>query len=162
MLPLRSGHGRPLAHLATGGGAQSVVAASMFVGDACRRCAVVISKSHPMLPVWSWAETSTSRRTWARIDRLHPGRGQDAGAAAPMPSLVGATVRDREAGQVQGRFSWNRVGQARLAIGAQFIRDMIVDAWAASATGMVGYPMVNVRDIESGKVRATRELMGAD
>jgi len=39
---------------------------------------------------------------------------------------------------------------------------MIYDAWRASAEGMVGYPMVNVRDIESGKVRATRELMGAD
>ena len=39
---------------------------------------------------------------------------------------------------------------------------MIVDAWQASATAMVGYPMVNVRDIESGKVRATRTLMGAD
>jgi hypothetical protein len=39
---------------------------------------------------------------------------------------------------------------------------MIMGAWLASATGMVGYPMVNVRDIESGKVRATRELMGAD
>lgn len=51
---------------------------------------------------------------------------------------------------------------ARLAVRAQFIRDMIVDAWLASATGMVGYPMVNVRDIEGGKVRATRELMGAD
>jgi len=25
-----------------------------------------------------------------------------------------------------------------------------------------GYPMVNVRDIESGKVRVTRELFGAD
>ena len=51
---------------------------------------------------------------------------------------------------------------ARLATGAQFIRDMIVDAWVASTPAMVGYPMVNVRDIESGKVRATRELMGAD
>ena len=50
---------------------------------------------------------------------------------------------------------------ARLAAGAQFIRDMIVDAWLASATAMVGYPMVNVRDIESGKVRVSRELMGA-
>jgi len=40
--------------------------------------------------------------------------------------------------------------------------DMVYDAWLASATGMVGYPMVNVRDIETGKVRATRELMGAD
>jgi len=32
----------------------------------------------------------------------------------------------------------------------------------ASADAMVGNPMVNVRDIETGKVRATRELMGAD
>jgi hypothetical protein len=51
---------------------------------------------------------------------------------------------------------------ARLAAGAHFIRDMIMDAWLASATAMVGYPMVDVRDIETGKVRATRSLMGAD
>ena len=45
---------------------------------------------------------------------------------------------------------------------AQAVRDLIVDAWLASADAPVGYPMVNVRDIESGKVRATRELFGAD
>jgi hypothetical protein len=39
---------------------------------------------------------------------------------------------------------------------------MIVDAWLDSATTPVGYPMVSVRDIESGKVRATRDLFGAD
>ncbi|MCW5703290.1 MAG: hypothetical protein KIT82_11995 [Bradyrhizobium sp.] len=50
----------------------------------------------------------------------------------------------------------------RLAVGAQIARDMIYDAWLASADAPVGYPMVNVRDIESGKVRATRALMGAD
>jgi len=50
----------------------------------------------------------------------------------------------------------------RLAAGAQAVRDMIVSAWEDSANTPVGYPMVNVRDIESGKVRATRELMGAD
>lgn len=50
----------------------------------------------------------------------------------------------------------------RLALGAQFARDMIMEAWLASADAPVGYPMVNVRDIESGKVRATRTLMGAD
>jgi hypothetical protein len=50
----------------------------------------------------------------------------------------------------------------RLALGAQFIRDMVYDAWLASADAMVGYPMVKVRDIETGKVRATRELMDAD
>jgi hypothetical protein len=39
---------------------------------------------------------------------------------------------------------------------------MIVDGWSDSANTPVGYPMVDVRDIESGKVRATRELFGAD
>ena len=42
------------------------------------------------------------------------------------------------------------------------LRNMIVDAWLDSAQTPIGYPMVNVRDIESGKVRVTRELMGAD
>jgi hypothetical protein len=51
---------------------------------------------------------------------------------------------------------------SRLGAGAQATRDMIVDAWLDSANTPVGYPMVNVRDIESGKVRATRELFGAD
>ena len=48
----------------------------------------------------------------------------------------------------------------RLATGAQFARDMLYEAWIASSKTMVGYPMVNVGDIESGKVRATRELIG--
>ena len=42
------------------------------------------------------------------------------------------------------------------------MRNMIVDAWFDSAQTPIGYPMVNVRDIESGKVRVTRGLMGAD
>jgi len=51
---------------------------------------------------------------------------------------------------------------ARLALGAQTARDMIVDAWVSSANTSVGYPSVKVSDIESGKIRATRELFGAD
>jgi hypothetical protein len=51
---------------------------------------------------------------------------------------------------------------ARLSAGVQAVRDMILDAWLASADAPVGYPMVNVRDIESGKIRATRQLFGAD
>ena len=39
---------------------------------------------------------------------------------------------------------------------------MIVEAWNDSATTPVGYPMVNVRDTEGGKVRVTRDLFGAD
>jgi hypothetical protein len=51
---------------------------------------------------------------------------------------------------------------ARLAAGAMALRNMIVDAWQDSAQTPVGYPMVNVRDIESGKVRVTRDMFGAD
>lgn len=51
---------------------------------------------------------------------------------------------------------------ARLAAGAQAVRDMIVQAWEESAETPVGYPMVNVKDIESGKVRATRAMFDAD
>ena len=39
---------------------------------------------------------------------------------------------------------------------------MIVQAWEESASTPIGYPMVNVQDIESGKVRATRAMFGAD
>jgi hypothetical protein len=53
-------------------------------------------------------------------------------------------------------------GNARLAAGATELRDMIVNAWQDSAQTPVSYPMVNVRDIESGKVRVTRDLFGAD
>jgi hypothetical protein len=49
-----------------------------------------------------------------------------------------------------------------LILRAATLRDIIVDAWQDSATTPVGYPMVSVRDIESGKVRATRDLFGAD
>jgi hypothetical protein len=52
--------------------------------------------------------------------------------------------------------------EARLAVGATALRNMIVDAWLDSAQTPIGYPMVSVRDIENGKVRVTRELMGAD
>src|ERR1700730_4068301 len=51
---------------------------------------------------------------------------------------------------------------SRLANGATALRNMIVDAWLDSADMSIGDPMVNVRDIESGKVKATRELLGAD
>jgi hypothetical protein len=50
----------------------------------------------------------------------------------------------------------------RLAAGATAVRDMVVMAWEESAETPVGYPMVNVRDIESGKVNTTREMLGAD
>ena len=45
---------------------------------------------------------------------------------------------------------------ARLAAGATAVRDMSAQAWEESADTPIGYPMVNVRDIESGKARAAR------
>jgi hypothetical protein len=52
---------------------------------------------------------------------------------------------------------------AQLAAGAAAARDMIVDAWRASADMGVGHPMVSVRDIESGNgITPTRALFGAD
>lgn len=51
---------------------------------------------------------------------------------------------------------------SRLAAGASALRDMIVQAWQESAETPVGYPMVNLKDIQSGKVSVRRELFGAD
>lgn len=61
-----------------------------------------------------------------------------------------------------GYFAFGALATTRLAAGATAVRDMIVQAWEESAEKPVGYPMVNVKDIESGKVRATREMFGVD
>lgn len=50
----------------------------------------------------------------------------------------------------------------RLAAGASETRDMIEDAWKASATATVGYPAISVADIVSGKIILTRDSYGAD
>jgi hypothetical protein len=45
-----------------------------------------------------------------------------------------------------------RFAAARLAEGAAMLRDMVVDAWAASDDAMLGYkPQISVKDIEAGK-----------
>lgn len=51
---------------------------------------------------------------------------------------------------------------SRLSAGATALRDMIVDAWRASADIVVGYPPVNVHDIETGKHILTRDDFGSD
>ena len=50
----------------------------------------------------------------------------------------------------------------QLAAGAAELRDEIVDAWTSSETIGVGYPVIAVRDIESGKVHLTRISFAAD
>lgn len=69
---------------------------------------------------------------------------------------------EKEGGFKRGDQRGAAFATTRLAAGATAVRDMIVMAWEESAETPVGYPMVNVRDIESGKVRATREMFGAD
>ncbi len=50
----------------------------------------------------------------------------------------------------------------RLAAGASQLRDMVVDAWRASATVSVGYPPAQPADIEAGKADAYSGLYGPD
>ncbi|WP_422033968.1 hypothetical protein [Reyranella sp.] len=69
---------------------------------------------------------------------------------------------ERDGGFKRGDQRGTAFATTRLAAGATAVRDMIVMAWEESTETPVGYPMVNVRDIESGKVRAAREMFGAD
>ena len=50
----------------------------------------------------------------------------------------------------------------QLARGAAELRDEIVDAWRQSEDITVGFPLVKVRDIESGAVKVTPATFGAD
>ncbi|MFN2460552.1 MAG: S1/P1 nuclease [Candidatus Velthaea sp.] len=50
----------------------------------------------------------------------------------------------------------------RLAAGAGMLRDLIADAYTASAGKSIAYPAVNVQDIESGKIILTRTMFGSD
>ena len=50
----------------------------------------------------------------------------------------------------------------RLGLAAGMLRDIVAAAWASSATGHVNYPVVNVRDLESGRSDAYAALHGAD
>ena len=51
---------------------------------------------------------------------------------------------------------------ARLAAGASELRDMIIDAWRASAHAQVGWPALSVEDVELGKTDPWDSLYGAD
>ncbi len=51
---------------------------------------------------------------------------------------------------------------ARLGAGAAALRDLVVDAWRASATGRVGWPAVAVTDVEAGRVDPYDSLFGSD
>jgi hypothetical protein len=86
----------------------------------------------------------------------------DALLRATLAQVIPLYALEKEGGFKRGDPRGIAFATSRLAAGASALRDMIVDAWEDSASAPVGYPMVNVRDIESGQVRATRELFGAD
>jgi len=69
---------------------------------------------------------------------------------------------EKAGGFVRGDRRGMAFATARLAAGATATRNMIVDAWLASADGTVGFAGVKVSDIESGKVKPTREMFGSD
>jgi hypothetical protein len=50
----------------------------------------------------------------------------------------------------------------QLAAGASELRDEIVDAWTQSTSVAVGFPLVSVADILSGKAVVTPATFGAD
>jgi hypothetical protein len=50
----------------------------------------------------------------------------------------------------------------RVAAGAAALRDLVVDAWRASAARRVGWPAVSVADVEAGKADPYDSLYGID
>lgn len=62
------------------------------------------------------------------------------------------------AGDPRGQDFVNR----RLAAAASSLRDMVAEAWSASANSKVGWPEVSVADVVSGKVDAYPRLHGQD
>jgi len=86
----------------------------------------------------------------------------DALLTATLAQVGPLYALEKEGGFRKGDERGIAFATARLAAGATALRNMIVEAWLDSASTPIGYPRVNVRDVESGKVRATRELFGSD
>ena len=79
-----------------------------------------------------------------------------------LAEVVPLYALQKEGGFVRGDRRGIAFVTARLATGAIATRNMIVDAWLDSANGTVGFASVKVSDIESGKVKPTREMFGSD
>ena len=65
-------------------------------------------------------------------------------------------------GFMSGDARWRAFAAERLAAAASELRDEVVLAWRASATGEVGWPAVKVADVEAGKLDPFDSLYGAD
>jgi hypothetical protein len=81
---------------------------------------------------------------------------------ASHAAVVPLYERDLEGAFADGNEAGIAFVTARLASSAAVLRDMVVDAWHASADMGVGYPMISVRDIEAGRHILTRDDFGRD
>jgi len=57
---------------------------------------------------------------------------------------------------------WRVFAAARLAAGADALRNCVIAAWRESATGKAAWPAVSVADVETGKVDPYDSLYGTD
>jgi hypothetical protein len=57
---------------------------------------------------------------------------------------------------------WRTFAAARLAAGADALRNCVIAAWRESATGKAAWPAVSVADVEAGKVDPYDALYGTD
>jgi hypothetical protein len=65
-------------------------------------------------------------------------------------------------GFVDGDSRGRAFATERLAAGASALRDVVTDAWRASASGRAGWPAVTVADVEAGKVDPYDAMFGVD
>ncbi len=87
--------------------------------------------------------------------------------AAAFLAATGATVApfyalEKSGGFVNGDARGRAFAAQRLAAGASELRDLIEDAWKASASGVVGWPAIKVADVEAGKIDPYDSLVGID
>jgi hypothetical protein len=68
----------------------------------------------------------------------------------------------KDGGFANGDARGRAFAAARLAAGAAELRDEIIDAWRASASGDVGWPAVKVADVVAGKLDPFDSMYGAD
>jgi hypothetical protein len=158
---------------------------SHYVGDAAQPLHVSTRDNR-------WGDTPNppgfpdARRLHARFEgpfvRQHVDRAAVARALAPYRECGGCGIEDRARILIleshahvmplfqldmRGAFSGTdpagtAFATARLAHGASALRDMIVDAWRASANAKISYPPIAVADIEAGRHVLKRSDFGND
>lgn len=82
--------------------------------------------------------------------------------AASVQKIEPLYAMEQQHGFEDGKAEGAAFVTERLSAGAAELRDMIVDAWRASAAMKVGYPPLSLEDIQSGKVNPRASFVGED